>query len=125
MYKIDEVRKTISITRGDALTIPIRIKTSSDPITYHTFSVGDVIDFSVYGKKKLNEPPVIQKSVEVTEETDTVYILLDPSDTRIGDCLNVPVEYWYEIELNNIQTILGYDESGAKLFILYPEGSVN
>jgi hypothetical protein len=36
--------------------------------------------------------------------------------------LNKPIEYWYEIQLNYYQTIVGYDESGPKLFMLYPEG---
>ena len=44
----------------------------------------------------------------------------------IGEVINKPTNYWYEIELNpntQPQTIIGYDEDGEKLFVLYPEGS--
>ena len=37
--------------------------------------------------------------------------------------MNKPVEYWYEIELNNEHTVIGYDDNGAKIFMLFPEGS--
>ena len=36
--------------------------------------------------------------------------------------MNIPTEYWYEIELNNENTVIGYDNNGPKLFVLYPEG---
>ena len=44
-------------------------------------------------------------------------------DMKIGEMLNKQVEYWYEIELNNDETIIGYDDDGAKKLILYPEGA--
>ena len=35
---------------------------------------------------------------------------------------NATIEYWYEIELNDKQTIVGYEEGPAILY-LYPEGA--
>ena len=52
-------------------------------------------------------------------------ISLNKEDTTIGDIINTPIDYWYEVQLNpetNPQTIIGYDENGAKIFRLYPEG---
>lgn len=46
-------------------------------------------------------------------------------ETKIGEYISKPKEYWYEIELNPEtypQTIIGYDEDGPKVLILYPEG---
>jgi hypothetical protein len=51
--------------------------------------------------------------------------MLSKEDTKIGKKVNKPVDYWYEVELNPDtypQTIVGYDEDGAKIFKLYPEG---
>ena len=64
------------------------------------------------------------KSIEVTEDTNIVDISLSSSDTTIGEMSNKPIEYWYEIQLNREQTIIGYDDNGPKLFMLYPEGEV-
>ena len=66
-----------------------------------------------------------KKVTEVTEETTTVNISLESDDTKIGNLVNKPTKYWYEIELNpdtTPQTIVGYDLDGEKIFMLYPEG---
>ena len=31
-------------------------------------------------------------------------------------------EYWYELKIGPTNTVLGYDEQGAKIFYLYPTG---
>ena len=65
------------------------------------------------------------KDTLVEEETTTVNISLNSEDTKIGNLVNKPTKYWYEIELNpdtNPQTIVGYDLEGEKIFMLYPEG---
>jgi hypothetical protein len=44
---------------------------------------------------------------------------------KIGDVISKHKDYWYEVVLNDDtlpQTIIGYDEDGAKLFRLFPEG---
>ena len=53
-------------------------------------------------------------------------VVLTEQDTRIGDVISKPVDYWYEVTLNpytNPQTFIGYDEDGAKVFKLFPEGN--
>ena len=90
----------------------------------YTFRPGDVVRLKVFGKKNCANV-VLQKSVKVTEETTQVGIFLDGNDTKFGDVISKPTDYWYEIELNpdtKPQTIIGYDEEGAKIFKLFPEG---
>jgi hypothetical protein len=56
---------------------------------------------------------------------EEVEIFLGEEDTKIGEVISKPKDYWYEVELNPFdhpQTIIGYDEDGAKVFKLFPEG---
>jgi hypothetical protein len=117
MQKIDGT--TIMINRGDVLNLTLTIKDDED--TY-TFQVGDTIKFSVYGKNALNLDPVLTKTITIDAETTTAEINLSSADTKIGEYLNKPIDYWYEVELNGQYTVIGYDESGAKIFKLFPEG---
>ena len=51
-------------------------------------------------------------------------IKLTSVETRIGDAFkDGSVTYWYEIELNGDTTLIGYDDEGAKKFVLYPEAT--
>ena len=121
MLKINNDTKTISVNRGDQgqsfdFSIPI------DDGSFYTFQVGDVIMFGVYNRNKLNEDAVLLKEYTIDEAKTKATLNFDKDDFVIGDLINKPVTYWYEIQLNN-NTIIGYDEDGAKEFILYPEGS--
>jgi hypothetical protein len=90
----------------------------------YQFRAGDVVRIKVYGKKDA-ETVLLQKDFPVTEPAAEVQIYLTKEDTKIGDVISKPRDYWYEIVLNddtNPQTIIGYDEDGAKLFRLFPEG---
>lgn len=113
MFKIENNK--IHLTRGDKATIGLSLEN-------YTFQQGDYIEFRVYNRKSLDKMPIMNITIEIAEETQEVDIVLSPEDTKIGEALNVPMTYWYEIELNNEYTIIGYDEEGAKEFILYPEG---
>lgn len=111
-----ESDKTINITRGDSIEF-------SAPVDY-SFQAGDVLRLKVF-RKKACEDVVLQKDFTIEEATETVNIALTEQDTRIGDVISKPVDYWYEFEVNpdnNPQTILGYDDDGAKIFRLYPAG---
>ena len=108
--------KSISVTRGDSCSFVA-------PIDY-ALKNGDVLRLKVF-RKKACEDVVLQKDFAITTTTNTVTIELTEKDTRIGKVISKPVDYWYEIELNpdnNPTTLLGYDEDGAKIFRLYPEG---
>lgn len=121
MFKINE-DKSIYLTRGDIANITVGANDTDG--NAHTFSVGDVVRLKVF-KRKDCANVVLQKDVVVKEECQTVDILIGRSDTKIGDIINTPTKYWYEVELNpdtTPQTIIGYDEEGEKLFVLYPEG---
>ena len=122
MFVIDE-DLTIHITRGDAALFSVSATIGE---ANYEFKPDDVVRLKVFAKKGC-EDVVLQKDAVVTESAATVRIALDSEDTKIGDVISKPVDYWYEVELNpdtNPQTIIGYDENGAKVFKLYPEGGV-
>ena len=122
MFKIDSNTKQINITRGDIGTIVVSAKNEDE--SDYEFQVGDVIRLGVFVAKNYNNI-VLEKDVNVLEATTSVDVDLESEDTTIGDIINKPITYWYEIQLNpdsNPQTIIGHDEKGAKIFMLYPEG---
>lgn len=112
---------TININRGDVLNLSLSL--TNEDGTPHTFNDGDKVVFSVYRKGKMNEGAVLLKEVIVSGQQESIEINCTKEETKIGELINKPVEYWYEIELNGEYTVIGYDEDGAKLFMLYPEGS--
>lgn len=123
MYKINE-DNSIYVTRGDAVVIPVEAKNYKTGAPY-TFMPGDLVRIKVYKKKKASEV-ALQKDFPVTEVTQQVQLFLSGEDTKIGGVISKPVDYWYEVELNPLsdpQTIIGYDEDGAKVFKLFPEGA--
>lgn len=122
MFKIDKNSLTIKITRGDAGVFGVTA--TNDDGSDYTFQNGDKIRLAIYEKKKY-ESLMFEKIVPIVNKTTEVEIELTTVDTTIGDIINKPVDYWYEIELNpdgDTQTIIGYDEQGPKIFKLYPEG---
>lgn len=122
MFVINE-DLSIYLTRGDSAVFSVGATIGG---TEYTFKEGDVVRFKVFGKKDC-EDVVLKKDVVVGEATNLVQIALDSDETKIGDVISKPTDYWYEVELNPdtyAQTIIGYDEDGAKIFKLYPEGGV-
>lgn len=120
MFVINE-DLSIYITRGDAAVFSVGANVGE---TAYTFRDGDVVRFKVFAKKDC-EDVVLQKDTEVTEATSTVEITLNGTETTISEVISKPTDYWYEVELNpdtHPQTIIGYDENGAKVFRLFPEG---
>lgn len=112
---------TINITRGDAALFSVGANVGG---AAYTFKAGDVVRFKVFAKKDC-EAVFLQKDFGVTEDTGAVEIALNGADTAFGEVISKPTDYWYEVELNpetHPQTIIGYDENGAKVFKLYPEG---
>lgn len=120
MFKIE--KNKILVNRGDFGIIDFRIPIDKE--TDYTFEIGDVISFGVYPTSQYERNPLIYKEITIEEDGVTsVQIVLESEDTRIGPIINKPVQYWYEIQLNKEQTVLGYDKNGPKIFMLYPEGS--
>jgi hypothetical protein len=119
-----EADKTIHVTRGDIVFLEV---SAMDEDRKHKFQPNDVVKINVFGKKKCGDI-VLEESVTVEKETETVEIFISGEKTKIGDVINKHKDYWYEIVLNpetNPRTIVGYDDEGAKIFRLYPEGDVD
>ena len=120
MFLINE-DMSIYVTRGDAVFFTVSAEENGEN---HVFQIGDVLRFKVTDKKDCDYV-ALQKDFVVTEVTESKDIILTGEDTRLGDVISKPKDYWYEVELNpytNPQTIIGYDDEGAKIFRLFPEG---
>lgn len=106
------------VNRGDMLSFSIRKKDGS------SFQAGDIVRMTVMEKNNV-ENVVIQKDFTVETDTEIMPIVLLASETKIGELINRPVDYWYEIELypdtEYTQTVIGYREDPV-LFTLRPEG---
>lgn len=113
MLKI-ETDGTVSLNRGDKVTITV---TANDG--EYEFQPGDVITLRIFEKKGYNKEPLLEKSIEVSKIADEVDIILTEDDTLFCQETNKGITYWYSISLNE-DVILGYDEDGAKQFIIYP-----
>jgi hypothetical protein len=115
---------SIYATRGDIVCLNVSATDDRTGEPYE-FQPGDVLQMKIYAKKDA-ENVVLQKDFPVPAKTNTVGVFLTEQDTRIGDVISKPVDYWYEVTLNpytNPQTFIGYDEDGAKVFKLFPEGN--
>ena len=121
MFRLNE-DMSIYVTRGDTATIIVSL--TNEEGTPYVFQAGDVLRLKVFEKKNCNNV-VLEKLYPITQTMNEVNLALDEKDTKIGGVISKPVDYWYEIELNplsNPQTVIGYDEEGAKIFKLFPEG---
>lgn len=120
MFKVND-DLSIYVTRGDAVAFSLSALTDEGN---YTFRNDDVVRFKVFRKKSC-EDVVLSKDFRVTTEAQLVDITLTGDDTKLGEIISKPTDFWYEVELNpdsQPQTIIGYDEDGAKVFRLYPEG---
>ncbi len=123
MFAADK-NMNLYLTRGDGVLLPVSCKNSEGKA--YTFKSGETLTLRVFKKRRCAET-VLTKTVTVASDSETVEIYLSSADTKIGDAINGPVEYWYEVELNSgseaSQTVIGYDRRGPKVFRLYPEGA--
>lgn len=113
---------SIYVTRGDVVFFALQ---ADDNGKNYKFQPGEVLRIKVFAKKDA-ENVVLQKDFPVAAVTESVNIYLTKEETKIGEVISKPKDYWYEIELNpyddDPQTIVGYDEDGPKVFKLFPEG---
>ena len=113
--------KTIHLNRGDSANIQIACNNS-------TFEDGQ--ELKMYVMEAGNcENILLDTSALLTADSNTATISITSEQTK---ALSEPFsggskEFWYELELQAGEertTLVGYDEDGPKLFILYPEAIV-
>lgn len=122
MFIINE-DNSIYVTRGDAVAFGVTM--TDDKEEPQNFLPGDVVRLKVYGKKNPAHV-VLQKDLRVVDETESVSIYISSEETKFDNLISKPKEYWYDVELNpdgDTQTIIGFDEDGAKVFKIFPEGA--
>ena len=61
---------------------------------------------------------IFKKLLDVNVDFDTIAIL-----TNFGSLIAGGRKYVYDISINEVETVIGYDNDGAKYFIIYPEAS--
>ena len=121
MFTVNE-DNSIYATRGDIVFF--YVSAAEDDGTQHTFQTGDTVRIKIFERKNCQKV-YLQKDFPVIGDAQKVAIYLSEEDTKIGESISKPTDYWYEVELNpeaEPQTIIGYDEDGPKIFRLFPEG---
>lgn len=122
MYKINKDDLSIYVTRGDIVVLTVSAKDDGE---LYTFQPGDLVRIKVCKKKNCKDV-VLEKDFPIYTPTQYAEIFLTKEDTKIGEVISKPVDYWYEVELNPLteaRTLIGYDDNGAKVFKLFPEGA--
>lgn len=111
---------TIKIFRGDCGNIYFS-KTDSEG-NIEQFKKGDKVVLSV--KNNFGESTaLLRKEFVVESDSDKVEISFSKEDTKFVDLISEPIDYEYDIKVNDCHTIIGHDDSGSKIFRVYPSGS--
>jgi len=116
--------KNIEIVRGNYL--PLTVTTKNTDGTDYLFQPGDVLRFKVFERKNVDNV-FLEKDFDICEASTEVLIELTADEMKIGELIDKPKDYWYEIELHpdtpKTQTIVGYEkEEGPAILTLLPEG---
>ena len=110
--------KTIKFSRGDDITINFGCKDKQG--NSYTFQIGETIQFRIFDKQGYDKVAILSKEITIDEETTTVPINLTSQDTMIGEEINSAVKYWYEISINEDNTVIGFDNAGPAILYLLP-----
>ena len=133
MLRPDEDGQTIHLTRGDASGEFNKLAFYRPIYNYKTkqeenykFQLDDKISFVVKEKRGYTKPEILRvektlREMGYAEPTEYPEIILTEEDTKVFELLDKKKIYWYDIVLNDSDTIIGYDEDGAKKLIVYPE----
>lgn len=116
-----DTNKTISFNRGDKVSFTFNAD-DSDGNPY-TFLTTDVITMNVFRPKKYTDGAVFTIDFAVDTEGTSVTLELTAVNTKaMCPMINEPLTLWYELVLNDDETLVGYDDDGPKLMKIYPEG---
>ena len=124
MLKIDVDDRTIHLTRGDRCSFKVYVIDAKTSERY-TFPAGCTVSFVVVNKQGYTKGELMRKTINVLEDTQEVEFTLTEEDTKIGKMIDKKQKYWYNVVVNDDITIIGSDEDGEKLFIIYPEVGEN
>lgn len=115
MFKIQN--KTIHISRTESGIL--KVKRTNGSIS----EIGDANSLRIYEVDSLDEGYLVDIPGEYNSTDDTIDFNLGLFTVSYEDIelSNEPIEYWYELRIND-KIIIGYDESKAKTLILYPAG---
>ena len=122
MIRLDEDNlTTLHLTRGDRCTFRAYLIDAKTRERY-LFPGGNWVSFVIVRKLGYTlEEPLLRKKIYIPEDTDEVEFTLTEEDTKIGDMIDKKNKYWYNIVVNDDVTILGSDDTGEKVIIIYPE----
>lgn len=113
---------SIYFTRGDTVAFTVNATYKEEPFT---FNEGESLKLKITEKKNTTNV-MLEKDFPISETTEEVQIVLSSDETKIGEEISKPVDYWYEVayidKYGHVQTIIGYDESGPKILKIFPEG---
>ncbi len=115
MFKLQN--KTIHISRTESGILKVKRKNGSINDLQNAVNV-----LRVYETNGLDEIFLIEIPGTYNSTDDTIDFNLGMfTNSKKIELSNEPIEYWYELRIND-KIILGYDESKAKLLIIYPAG---
>lgn len=115
-YWYDSVKKKLYDSNYEESSVSLDTLT----MVLYEFQVGDIIKLNIYERNGYDKEPLKTKSVTVATAGTSVDISLTEEDTTFSAVVNKPTTYWYDITLNDDQTVVCYNEDGAKEFIVYP-----
>ena len=110
--KVIDNKYTMTHNRGAKGSIKLISKNGN-------YKVGTTFKFSIVDEKY--DDVVFQKEFEVKEECSEFFLTFTNEEMRFYKPISQEREFYYEIEMNDDTTLIGYDEDKHKKFILYPE----
>lgn len=116
VYWYDTTKKKLYDSNYEETVVSIETLT----MVKYEFQVGDSIKLNIYERNGYDKVPLKVKEKIVEESGSSIDISLTEVDTTFSKIENKPITYWYDITLNDDQTVICYNEDGAKEFIIYP-----
>jgi hypothetical protein len=115
MFKF--TNNTFHVTRGDSGSVTISYQDGS------VLPAGATLMFRVYEQNGFDSDPIIDLAQDLEEGLTSYELVIDGEETsKFDNPAGEKEAYWYELKIGPDNTVLGYDETGAKIFYVYPTG---